>query len=800
MYNAYITEVKELRKHSNADRLQVATFFGSDTIVGLDVKIGDRGVFFPSDGQLGVEYATKNNLVRKKDDDGNNIGGYLDPDKRNITTIKLRGEKSDGLFMPLESLAEFTDISTLKNGDIINVLNGVVICQKYIPRTNKRKNSNPSPKGKKKVIKETFPMFAEHADTEQLAYNLDAFKEGDICYITLKMHGCFVSGTKVKMADGSSKKINNIKKGDEVLAYDFNDKKFKSAKVLTAFKNPKSNRWNKIKVSRYGFNGEQFRTVTSTYNHPFYKYDTNEWIKACDLKEGDTIGMLKESYILTRQQKEVLAGLILGDGSVCENKNTSSVENSIKFENMEYLEYIKLLLGDIYSYNINNKRVSGYGSCIVRGRTKYLADIFNFLDEIYVKRTADIKQSKLKENIIKYFSPLSMAVLYMDDGSLCHNENQKDRANIAICDYNDEDALIIQKCFNKFDIYPVIYKTENYNRLRFNTEDAYKMFDLIRKYVPKIMQYKLPSEYRDKYYIQPIDPEPVIKSYVFTKQKIISNEPLNNSFTEYDLETSLHNYIVGDMVVHNTSQRTAYTIKEKRKILPNWVQKVLHFFKIKPKNKKSWEYVTGTRRCTLTNFNKETGFYGSDAFRKPYHDFFIGKLNKGEEIFYEVLGYVNENTLIMGEADNNKTKDKDFIKQYGPITKFIYGCQPNQNIIRVYRMTITNEDGHTVEYPTELCKKRCEEMGVEFVPVFEKFVFTTKEDLMERVEKYYDGADPVGLNHIREGVVVRIDNAPKFRAYKHKNFWFKVLSGIAVENLEKEGKLDGVSDDILSEL
>ena len=42
MYNAYITEVKELRKHSNADRLQVATFFGNDTIVGLDVKVGDK--------------------------------------------------------------------------------------------------------------------------------------------------------------------------------------------------------------------------------------------------------------------------------------------------------------------------------------------------------------------------------------------------------------------------------------------------------------------------------------------------------------------------------------------------------------------------------------------------------------------------------------------------------------------------------------------------------------------------------------------------------------------------------------
>ncbi len=154
-------------------------------------------------------------------------------------------------------------------------------------------------------------------------------------------------------------------------------------------------------------------------------------------------------------------------------------------------------------------------------------------------------------------------------------------------------------------------------------------------------------------------------------------------------------------------------------------------------------------------------------------------MHKGEEIFYEVLGYVDENTFIMGEVSNKKTEDKDFIKQYGETTRFTYGCEKGKNTIRVYRMTMTNEDGDVVEYSTEQCRRRCEEMGVEFVPVFEKFLFTTKEDLMERVEKYYDGADPVGITHIREGVVVRIDNAPSFKAYKHKNFYFKCIEGIA---------------------
>ena len=63
---------------------------------------------------------------------------------------------------------------------------------------------------------------------------------------------------------------------------------------------------------------------------------------------------------------------------------------------------------------------------------------------------------------------------------------------------------------------------------------------------------------------------------------------------------------------------------------------------------------------------------------------------------------------------------------------------------------------------------------------------------------YYDGPDPVGKTHVREGVVVRIVNRPKFSAYKHKNFEFKVLSGIAVANVEAAGA--DVSEDILAEM
>lgn len=91
MYSAYITTLKQIRKHTNADRLNVATVFGNNVIVDLSYEVGQRVIFFPVDGQLSEEFAVENNLVRIKDENGNNIGGYLDPDKRNITALKLHG-------------------------------------------------------------------------------------------------------------------------------------------------------------------------------------------------------------------------------------------------------------------------------------------------------------------------------------------------------------------------------------------------------------------------------------------------------------------------------------------------------------------------------------------------------------------------------------------------------------------------------------------------------------------------------------------------------------------------------------
>lgn len=190
MYCGYLTTIKNLRKHPNADALQLGECFGNTVCVNLDYAEGEIGVYFPCDGQLSVEFCEQNNLIRKKDENGKKIGGYMDPDKRNVKAIRLRGEKSDGLFLPMSCLA-YTGINfdDLNIGDPITVVNGHEICQKYIPRRTVRTGQHSEGNRTRKHKVDTAPLFAEHADTEQLAYNLGAFKPGDEIEITLKMHG-----------------------------------------------------------------------------------------------------------------------------------------------------------------------------------------------------------------------------------------------------------------------------------------------------------------------------------------------------------------------------------------------------------------------------------------------------------------------------------------------------------------------------------------------------------------------------------------------------------------------------------
>ena len=472
MHCGYVTTLKDVRPHPNADKLVLATCFVNTVCVAKDKYTeGEIGVYFPVDLQLSMEFCQKNGLLAVYENGKNVSGGYMDPAKRNVKAIKLRGEQSDGLFLPLSCLAYTgVDMDSLNIGDTITTVNGHKICRKYIPRGKHQATAagGAGKRAKRKAKRSIAPVFYEHIDTEQLAYNLHMFKPGDLIEITRKLHGTSARTSHTKVLKGFKRTLLDI--------------------------------------------------------------------------------------ILRREGTPI-----------------------------------------------------------------------------------------------------------------------------------------------------------------------------------------------------------------------------------YD-----------------------------------------------------WGYVSGTRRTVLDTF--DGGFYGSNEFRKPYHDFFEGKLLKGETVYYEIVGFTHEGQPIMGVCNNKKLNDKEFVKKYGETTTFSYGCAPgiqyelefneqgdvvnripfyHKNDIYVYRMTMTNEDGEVVEYTPDQMRHRCMYMGVKCVPVHwygfipdeEVFTGTSCEYtdpgqfVLAKAEEFYDGEEPIDPTHIREGVVVRVINRPTFTAYKHKNFQFKVLEGIIKETAEAPDmeEADGLDEDTEAE-
>ena len=130
---ASIVTVDNPRPCKAADRLQCTKINGRNVIVDDTCRIGQRMVCFPLGVQLDEKFADENHLVRHMDPIGIHIEGYLHPVKRVVVPIKIRGERSDGLALPIEVLDKYTDIERLRDGDRFYSLNDHEICRVFVP-------------------------------------------------------------------------------------------------------------------------------------------------------------------------------------------------------------------------------------------------------------------------------------------------------------------------------------------------------------------------------------------------------------------------------------------------------------------------------------------------------------------------------------------------------------------------------------------------------------------------------------------------------------------------------------------
>ena len=240
-YAATVVTIKSITPLEGSDNIVGTPIFGFQAIVGKNTNVGDVGIVFPAETQLSAEFCYENNLYQHGNlnrDEG--AKGYLG-DSGRVRAIRLRGHRSDCLFMPLSSLSwvKGIDLSKLTDGVSFDRIGDVQICQKYvIKRTYKEKRLE---KNKDKFIRVDKKFLPEHYDSDNYFRNSDVIPGDQEIIVTQKLHGTSIRvgntfvARKLGLLDKIAKRLGIQVKETEL------DYVFGSRKVIKDANNPNQN-------------------------------------------------------------------------------------------------------------------------------------------------------------------------------------------------------------------------------------------------------------------------------------------------------------------------------------------------------------------------------------------------------------------------------------------------------------------------------------------------------------------------------------------------------------------------------
>ncbi|WBB72510.1 polymorphic toxin-type HINT domain-containing protein [Micromonospora sp. WMMD1128] len=99
----------------------------------------------------------------------------------------------------------------------------------------------------------------------------------------------FTPGTKVLLADGSRKAIERLRVGDEVRSANALVGVSATGRVIETIKGSGTKVLAKVTIDTDGDRGTATETLTATWNHPFWTTDANAWVKAGELRQGQSL-------------------------------------------------------------------------------------------------------------------------------------------------------------------------------------------------------------------------------------------------------------------------------------------------------------------------------------------------------------------------------------------------------------------------------------------------------------------------------------------------------------------------------
>jgi len=293
--------------------------------------------------------------------------------------------------------------------------------------------------------------------------------------------------TQVTLSDGTQRRIDDIVNNREcvtVKSWNALAQCFENKPVLDWHRSPSSRKeWKTLSVKHpSGY----WRKLYVTGDHEVMT--TYGYKPVTALAPGDTL--YYHGKCLTQAGRAAVIGMYLGDGCVTSQSYALMYGHGKK--QLEYSQHVAALFGKTCNeYASNHSPDPASKICI---------PLLEYWPGSRNKLAQTRKDKKINDFVLSQFDDISLAYLYMDDGSLCQSPTTGAvyRAMISTCSFSEEDNLkLAEQIQRRLGISLTVKRRKTgYFELYVDKASYDRFYTVVAPYIISSLRYKLPEAYR----------------------------------------------------------------------------------------------------------------------------------------------------------------------------------------------------------------------------------------------------------------------------------------------------------------
>lgn len=201
------------------------------------------------------------------------------------------------------------------------------------------------------------------------------------------------------------------------------------------------------------------------------------------------IESLKKTLKLNQTQREILVGLMLGDGHLEARKSGKTYRLKVE-QSLSKERYVLWLYENFASFVLNKPKIKDKIRNGVKTKNIWFSTMSHGSFRFYAQQFYENGKKVVPRMIGKLLGPLAMAVWFMDDGS---TKSKKHKAKIfnTQCFSKAEVLLLIKTLKEKYGINSKLRKQREGYQVYILSESVDKFIGIIGKHIIDSMRYKL---------------------------------------------------------------------------------------------------------------------------------------------------------------------------------------------------------------------------------------------------------------------------------------------------------------------